>query len=164
MTFKCWNLALASLSFLIEMVCQHTVMDKQASALTIWPSVWEPERGDGAETERKQREKFSHLNQGWKERNRGNEAMVIIKSQVILPLTASQLACNYSDSEAISQRNSCSKAVKALLQQAFFVLSVTDSCPQALLKSRVVFFLLFIYSKLLSNARLHICPAAKCQL
>lgn len=120
--------------------------------------------GAGEETEKKEREKFSHLDQGWKERNRGNETVVIIKSQVILPLTASQLARNYSDSEAISQRNSRSKAAKALLQQAFFVLSVTDSCPQALLKSRVVFFPALHIFKLLSNARLHICPAAKCQL
>lgn len=94
--------------------------------------------------------------------------MFTIKSQVILPLTASQLACNYSDSEAISQRNSCSKSQhpgsESIPSACILCVSVVRHRYLPTGHVKKLFFSAPHIFKLLSNARLHIYPPAKCQL
>lgn len=70
----------------------------------------ERKKRQSREKEKKNREKERVCLRSTKNKiGRQKERVVIIKSQVTLPPTASQLACNYSDSEAVSQRNPCSK-------------------------------------------------------
>lgn len=88
-------------------------MDKQGSALTIWLSVSaQEEERSKIRKERDEKEMFLfeiYQKPDWKGEKKEEKREFAIKSQVTFPLTASQLACNYSYSEAESQRSSCSK-------------------------------------------------------
>lgn len=103
---KCWKLALVLLHFIMEIGkgLSNTAVDKQGCALMLRHS-----RKSLHRKKRDRRTPILKLPKTKLETITWEERAVTINSQVTHRLTASQLAWNYSDSEAISQRSSCSK-------------------------------------------------------